>query len=51
MPQCPHGGFRPMYPPAGGVCPWCGRQMCVPGCLQMIVWIIVIIAVLVAFGA
>jgi hypothetical protein len=43
--QCQHCGFRPQLRPAGGVCPWCGKPMCTPGCLVILLWIIVAIAI------
>lgn len=43
MKPCPDCGFVPQLPPAGGNCPYCGKQgVHTPGCLQLIVWIIVI---------
>lgn len=49
---CLNCGFVPQLPPAGGVCPYCGMQGAfTPGCFQLVVWIIGIVALLVALGA
>lgn len=49
---CPNCGVVPQLLPAGGVCPWCGMQGAfTPGCLQLVVWLIVIVALVVALGA
>lgn len=49
MPQCPHCGFVPQFRPAGGMCPWCAKRMCTPGCIVVPFWIVVILGLVAVF--